>query len=132
MFRRTFIVALASFLATFKSIFAQNSPLSSMGKKGSQIFSLTNDYGNSNNIIELKNGMIVELPKNPTCIDTIYTFSVAKTRFGSSPIILLNNQPYNGQTVSQLNVKKDLKVASSPYFNLQYVGPEIGWIFLHS
>lgn len=128
MERRKFVVATMAFYAAIKSIFAKSTP--SMGKLSKNVLSLEG-LTLDDKTIYLTSSMVVELPKNPSPIDAIYEFSVARYRMGKSPVILTNGEKLNGVDATQINVKKDLRLTSSPVFYLQYTGKDLGWIFLH-
>lgn len=129
MERRNFVVGFMLFISSIKSIFGKTS--SSKGLKNSKNFMALSELNlEKNKTIYLYNSSVIELPKNPEPIDTIYEFSVARCRLGKSPIIITQGENFNGVSFDTINVKKDIKLSHSPVFYLQYTGKDIGWIYL--
>lgn len=128
MERRNFVVGAMAFYAAIKSVFAKSAPGSKKGAKN--IFVIDQNIMQQKTIF-LTSSMVVELPKNPESIESIYEFSLARYRFGKSPQILTNGEKFIGLDMDTINVKKDLKLTSNPVFYLQYTGKDLGWIFLH-
>ena len=130
MKRRNFVVALTAastvIMSTIKAISSSKKKVPEVGSKNSI---LEIKEGNKN-IIYLKRGSIVKLPETPTPIQCIFHFSVAKYRFGKSPIILSNGQKIKGFPKEQIHVSKEISISKNPNFYLQYTGADIGWVIL--
>lgn len=129
MERRNFVVGFMAFVGSIKAIFGK-SDAQLIAPSKSAILKLSEIALEKDKTIHLTSSMVIELPKNPETIETIYQFSVAKSRFGKSPIILTNGEKLNGVELDSINVKKDIKLHHSPLFYLQYTGKDIGWIYL--
>lgn len=129
MERRNFVVGFMLFISSIKSIFGKTSSNKDL-KNSKNLIALSELNLNEDKTIYLYNSTVVELPKNPAPIDTIYEFSVARCRLGKSPVIVTQGENFNGVKLDVINVKKDIKLSHRPVFYLQYTGKDIGWIYL--
>lgn len=128
MKRRNFIVSLIALWAGTKSAIGKK--YDAQFNKKAEIINISDHITQDNQIIYLTSSMIIELPKSPETISTLFQFSISKYRFGKSPIIYTNGEKFNGIETNYINVKKDIILKKSPYFILQYTGSDIGWIYL--
>lgn len=126
MKRRDFVVASVVAFGAIKAVASKTKDkLGNIGKTDvSEILS------NHADVVYLKRGSVVQLPVDPTPIQSLIQFDLSNYRFGKAPVILLNGHKIDGTDKDKVNVAKDLYLKKTVTFYLQYTGPDIGWIIL--
>lgn len=126
MKRRNFVVASVFAFGAIKAMASKTKDkIGNIGKTDiSQILS------NQTDVIFLKRGSVVQLPNDPTPVESILQFDISNYRFGKAPVILLNGHRIDGVIKEKVNVAKDLHLKKTIKFYLQYTGPDVGWIVL--
>lgn len=124
MKRRDFVVASVVAFGTVKAM-ASKAKEKIVGKA-----TITPISANHSEMIYLKRGEIFQLPAEPAPIETLLQFNLSHYRFGTAPVLLLNGQRIDGRDLEKVNVVKDLYLKKVVQFNLQYTGPDVGWIVL--
>lgn len=130
MERRNFLAAMTVLFSVLSSPLKAITPSLKQNAKDSDdkasgIIELGNDC---KEVIHLKRGSVVLLPKNPSSLECFLHFSVIKYRFGKAPVILSNGEKIGGKIKDQFILNKDIKLNKNTKFYLQYLGKDIGWI----
>jgi hypothetical protein len=127
MKRRNFVAVMYLAAVASTKAFAAKTKELSKGEAKKSIHELGDGH---RDVIYLTRGSVVQLPKNPTPVESLLIFDIVKYRFGKSPIILPNGHKISSEKKDQITVSKEVRLNKTTIFYLQYTGPDIGWVVL--
>lgn len=130
MERRNFLAAMTVLFSVLSSPLKAITPALKQNSKDTKanstgVIELGNDC---KDVVYLKRGQLVSLPKEPKPVECLLRFSTVKYRFGKAPALLSNGEKLGGKIKDQFVINKDIKLNKKTEFQLQYVGKDIGWI----